>query len=89
MLRTMGFYARAHTAPLAHIQMPQFPAHSLCKLRVVRPLCAAPATCAWCNKEEPQHPSFLLMTMPGWTLINEYAHDRDPRGPAIEGLQGG
>jgi hypothetical protein len=40
-------------------------------------------------REEPQHPSFLLMTMPGWTFINVYAHDRDPRDPAIEGLQGG
>ena len=38
--------------------MPQFPARSLCKLRVVRPLRAAPATCAWCDKEEPQHPTF-------------------------------
>jgi hypothetical protein len=89
MLRTMGFYARAPTAPLAHIRMPQFPARSFCKLRVVRPLRAAPATCAWCDKEEPQHPSFFPMTMPGWTFINVYAHDRYPRDPAIEGLQGG
>jgi hypothetical protein len=69
--------------------MPQFPARSLCKLRVVRPLRTALATCAWCDKEEPQHPSFLLMTMPGWTFINVYAHDRDLHDPAIEGLQGG
>jgi len=89
MLRTMGFYARAPTAPLAHIRMPQFPARSFCKLRVVRPLRAAPATCAWCDKEEQQHPSFFPMTMPGWTFINVYAHDRYPRDPAIEGLQGG
>jgi hypothetical protein len=70
--------------------MPQFPAHSSCKLRVVRPLRSAPASCAWCDdKEELQHPSFLLMTMPGWTFMNLYAHDRDPRDPAIEGFQGG
>ena len=84
-----GTRTSAYTALLAHIRMPQFPARSLCKLRVVRPLRAAPATCAWCDKEEPQHPSFLLMTMPGWTFINVYAHDRDPHDPAIEGLQGG
>jgi hypothetical protein len=43
----------------------------------------------WCDKEELQHTSFLLMTMPGWTFMNMYAHDRDLRDPAIEGFQGG
>jgi hypothetical protein len=38
---------------------------------------------------QPQPPSFLLMTMPGWTFINVYTHDRDLHDPAIEGLQGG
>ena len=85
----MGFYACAHTATLTHIRIPQFPAHSSCKLRVVRPLRAAPASCAWCDTEEQLHTSFLLMTMPGWTFINMYAHDRDPRDPSIEGFQGG
>jgi hypothetical protein len=69
--------------------MSQFPGRSSCKLRVVRPLRTAPANCAWCDKEEQHHTSFLLMTMPGWTFINMYAHDRDTRNPAIEGFQGG
>jgi hypothetical protein len=74
-------------SPLAHIRMPQFPGNSSCKLRVVRSLRAAPASCAWCDEEEPQHTSFLLITVPDWTFINMYTHDRDPRDPSIEGFQ--
>jgi hypothetical protein len=60
----------AHILRLSHTYGCQFPVNSSCKLRMVRPLRAAPASCAWCDKEELQHTSFLLMTMPGWTCMH-------------------
>jgi hypothetical protein len=89
MIRTMGFYAQ-RILRLSHT----YGCHNSRR--------AAHASCAWCDlcpqllqaahgatKKKPQHTSFLLMPMPGWTFINMYAHDRDQRHPAIEGFQGG